>query len=72
MTDETITTPVTPPEEIPVSSIKDEDQFQDAIIAAQEKSSKIGNHERFAAIASEIHATLTRQDSEAALTLITR
>jgi type II secretory ATPase GspE/PulE/Tfp pilus assembly ATPase PilB-like protein len=72
MNDETITTPVTPPEEVSISSIKDEDQFQDAIIAAQEKSSKIGNHERFAAIASEIHTTLARQDSEAALTMITK
>lgn len=72
MTDETITTPVTPPEEVPVSNIKDEDQFQDAIIAAQEKASKVGNHQRFTAIASEIHAALARQDSESTLTLITK
>jgi hypothetical protein len=38
MNDETITTPVKAPEDVPVSNIKDEDQFQDAIIAAKEKS----------------------------------
>ena len=72
MKNETIAAPAIQLEELLISNIKDEDQFQDAIIAVQEKSSKIGNHERFAAIASEIHTTLARQDSEATLTLITK
>ena len=72
MNDETITAPVTPPEDLPVSNIKDEDQFQDAIIAAKEKSGKTDNHARFAAIATEVHSALSRQDSDATLTLITK
>lgn len=72
MKNETITAPAIQLEEELISNIKDEDQFQDAITAVQEKSAKIANHERFAAIASEIHATLARQDSEATLTLITK
>lgn len=72
MNDETITAPITLPEDLPVSNIKDEDQFQDAIIAAKEKSWKAGNHDRFETIAAEIHAALSRQDSDATLTLITK
>ncbi len=56
----------------PTSNIRDEDQFQDAITAAKEKSGKADQHERFASLAIEIHATLSRQDSDATLTLITK
>lgn len=74
MNDET-KTPVTPAvlqEVEPISNIRDEDQFQDAITAAKEKSEKSDNHERFISLANEIHSVLTRQDSDAALTLITK
>jgi len=68
MNDETTTS--TP--ETPISTIRDEDQFQDAIIAAKEKSDKSDQHARFASIATEIHAALSRQDSDATLTMITK
>ena len=68
MNDETTTS--TP--ETPISTIRDEDQFQDAIIAAKEKSDKSDQHARFASIATEIHAALARQDSDATLTMITK
>ena len=49
MNDETQTTqnPILAPEAEPISNIRDEDQFQDAIIAAKEKSEKLDNHQRF-------------------------
>ena len=68
MNDETII-PVAP--EV-VSNIEDEDQFQDAITAEKEKSSKSDGHARFAILEMEIHAALARQDSDATLTLITK
>ncbi|MBC7503805.1 type II/IV secretion system protein [Candidatus Gracilibacteria bacterium] len=68
MNDETIT-PVVPES---VSTIRDEDQFQDAIIAAKEKSKKSDGHIRFETLATEIHSMLSRQDSDATLTLITK
>jgi hypothetical protein len=68
MNDET-STPVTP--EI-ISNIADEDQFQDAITAAKEKSEKSDGHIRFETLAAEIHSALSRQDSDATLTLITK
>ncbi|MBX9808969.1 GspE/PulE family protein [Candidatus Gracilibacteria bacterium] len=74
MNDET-KTPVTPAvlqEVEPISNIRDEDQFQDAITAAKEKSEKSDNHERFTSLANEIHSVLSRQDSDAALTLVTK
>ena len=66
------TTPTSKPEEESLSNIRDEDQFQDAIIAAKEKSGKSDNHDRFARISEEIHSALLRQDSDATLTLITK
>lgn len=57
-------------EEIP--AIIDEEQFQDAIIAAKEKSWKTNDHDRFMAFETEIHSALSRQDSDMALTLITK
>ena len=68
MNDETII-PVAP--EV-VSNIEDEDQFQDAITAEKEKSSKSDGHIRFETLATEIHSALSRQDSDATLTLITK
>ena len=68
MNDETII-PVAP--EV-VSNIRDEDQFQDAIIAAKNKWNKTDGHARFAILEMEIHAALARQDSDATLTLITK
>lgn len=68
MNDETTTS--TP--ETPISTIRDEDQFQDAIIAAKEHADKWDQHARFASIATEIHAALSRQDSDATLTMITK
>ena len=51
MTDETITSPITPQQVPPVPSetpplpnIRDEDQFQDAITAVKEKLEKVDNH----------------------------
>lgn len=55
-----------------VSTIKNEDQFQEAISAEIEKSVKEDNHTRFIPFAEEIHTHLTRQDSDATLTIITR
>ena len=55
-----------------VSNIADEDQFQDAITAEKQKSQKSDGHIRFETLATEIHAALSRQDSDAALTLITK
>ena len=69
MNDET--TPSSVPE-TPISNIRDEDQFQDAIIAAKEHADKWDQHARFASIAAEIHAALSRQDSDATLTMITK
>ena len=68
MNDETII-PVAP--EV-VSNIRDEDQFQDAIIAAKNKSDKSDGHARFVSLEMEIHTALARQDSDATLTLITK
>ena len=68
MNDETII-PVAP--EV-ASNIADEDQFQDAITAEKEKSSKSDGHIRFETLATEIHSALSRQDSDATLTLITK
>ena len=63
-------TPITP--EQPVSTIRDEDQFQDAITAAKIRSGKSDDHDSFASLESEIHTALARQDSETALALVTR
>jgi hypothetical protein len=68
MNDETII-PVAP--EV-VSNIADEDQFQDAITAEKQKSQKSDGHIRFETLSTEIHAALSRQDSDATLTLITQ
>ncbi len=68
MNDETIITPI--PENL--STIRDEDQFQDAITAAKNKSDKSDGHARFVSLEMEIHVTLGRQDSDATLTLITQ
>ena len=68
MNDEAIT-PATP--EV-ISNIRDEDQFQDAIIAAKSKWNKIDGHARYVSLEMEIHAALGRQDSDATLTLITK
>ncbi len=57
--------------EVAVSTIADEDQFQDAIIAAKEKLGKTDGHMRFEGLAQEIHTALSRQDSESTLKLIT-
>jgi type II secretory ATPase GspE/PulE/Tfp pilus assembly ATPase PilB-like protein len=67
MNDET-SIPVTPI----VSNIADEDQFQDAIMAAKGKWDKTDGHARFISLEMEIHAALGRQDSDATLTLITK
>lgn len=69
MKDKTII-PVAPEEA--VSTIADEDQFQDAIIAAKEKLGKTDGHMRFESLAKEIHTALSRQDSDHTLTLITQ
>ncbi len=68
MNDETII-PVAPE---PISNIADEDQFQDAIMAAKSKWNKTDGHARFASLEIEIHTTLARQDSDTTLTLITK
>lgn len=68
MNDET-KTPKTKPI---ISNIKDEDQFQEAIIAAKGKIEISDIHSRFETFASEIHSILSRQDSDAALAMITR
>ncbi len=68
MNDETII-PATP--EI-VSNIRDEDQFQDAIMAAKGKSGTTDGHARYVGLELEIHAALGRQDSDMTLTLITK
>ena len=62
-------TPVTEPI---ISSIKDEDEFQDAITAAKEKIGIPDIHSRFEAFSKEVHSVLSRQDSDATLALITR
>lgn len=55
-----------------VSNIKDEDQFQEAIIAAKGKIETSDIHSRFETFSNEIHNILSRQDSDAALAVITR
>jgi hypothetical protein len=55
-----------------VSNIKDEDQFQEAIIAAKGKIETSDIHSRFETFSNEIHNILSRQDSDAALAMITR
>ncbi|MBC7498009.1 type II/IV secretion system protein [Candidatus Gracilibacteria bacterium] len=56
----------------PISNIADEDQFQDAIMAAKSKGNKTDGHARFTILEMEIHTALARQDSDATLTLITK
>lgn len=70
MNDEIVIPAIVAVEEAP--TIQDEDQFQDAILAVQHKSEKGDLHLRFDAISNEIHSVLSRQDSDAALTLITK
>ncbi len=71
MNDETTIPQTVAPEEA-VPAIRDEDQFQDAIIKEKEKSEKSNNSDRFVTLSDEIHSALSRQDSDAALTLITK
>lgn len=71
MNDET-TIPQTVAQEEAVPAIRDEDQFQDAIIKEKEKSEKTNNSDRFVILSDEMHSALLRQDSDAALTLITK
>ncbi|NRH20900.1 type II/IV secretion system protein [Candidatus Gracilibacteria bacterium] len=71
MNDET-TIPAVVAEEVGVPAIRDEEQFQDAIIKAKEKTGKIKDSDRFIALSEEIHSALSRQDSDATLTLITK
>lgn len=54
------------------SSIKNEEQLQDAIKHEQEKIAPTLQNERFAELEKVLHETLGRQDSENALTLITK
>lgn len=71
MNDEThIPTIVTKEEDVP--AIRDEEQFQDAIIKAKEKSENMQSHDRFMTLSDEIHSALARQDSDTTLTLITK
>jgi type IV pilus assembly protein PilB len=67
MNDETPTSPA--PEN--TSNIKDEDQFQDAIIASRERATPTDLHARYAPLADQIHQALAKQDSDAALTMVT-
>ena len=54
MNDET-TIPQTVAQEEAVPAIRDEDQFQDAIIKEKEKSEKSNNSDRFVILLSLIH-----------------
>ena len=54
------------------SAIKSEEQLQDAITLEKEKHATHASAERFRELERILHDTLGRQDSEAALTLITK
>lgn len=53
-------------------AIKDEDQLQDAIMAEKEKQLQSDPNARFEPLAQEMHDALSRQDSDATLTLVTK
>lgn len=65
-------TPSSPKTPASNSSIKNEEQLQDAIELEQEKIAPTVQSERFAELERVLHETLGRQDSENALILITK
>lgn len=52
--------------------IKNEDELQSALTELKEKHTSVTNTERFVAFESSVHELLGRQDSESALTFITK
>jgi hypothetical protein len=62
----------TTPEVVKAPAIKSEEEFHDKLEAAKEKVQSESNMERFAPLADSLHEKLKLQDSEAALTLITK
>jgi type II secretory ATPase GspE/PulE/Tfp pilus assembly ATPase PilB-like protein len=66
---ETIITPETPVVEL---SIKDEEQFHELVAAEKEKHAEKNEDKNTRELAEKLHALLKNQDSESALSLITR
>jgi hypothetical protein len=57
---------------LPTSKIKSEEEFQDIIASERENRTKTDYSTRFENLANALHDALKKQDSEAALTLITK
>lgn len=75
--EETITLPNTLPESTPeapalVLTIKDEEQFHERIEAEKEKHASHAAYGDFSNLADSLHGLLKQQNSDAALSLITR
>lgn len=62
--------PITPEED--TSSIQNEDDFRDAIMEVKEKQTTEMKVNNFDSLSQELHQSLQNQDSEKALSLITR
>jgi type II secretory ATPase GspE/PulE/Tfp pilus assembly ATPase PilB-like protein len=54
------------------STIKTEEEFQDIVASERENRAKVDYSTRFASLANALHDALKKQDSEAALTLVTK
>jgi hypothetical protein len=63
-----------PPAEVLLEGtrIKNEDELQSALTEIKEKHPSSGNTERFVAFEDSVHEMLGRQDSESALSFITK
>jgi len=66
------TEPTIPPASTVDLSIKDEEQFHDLVAAEKEKHATKNENKNTEELARRIHEVLARQDSEAALSIITR
>ena len=54
------------------STIQSEEQFQDIVIAERATRARVDYSKRFVELEKALHDTLKRQDSDGALTLITK
>ena len=59
-------------EDFLTTSIKDEDDFHDLIEAEKEKHTSHTEYGNFSGLVNELHTLLKQQDSDKALSLITR
>lgn len=72
MPEKTQTPPTKIPENQNASSIQNEEQFHDIVAEVKGKSETAYDHAKFDELAKALHESLHNQESEKALTLITR